>query len=393
MSRAYRALALFAFNAALVLLAANLVLAPFFRSERTLALGLTPKDRDPRGFAKAYPGRTEEEIASILDETWSRPLVYAPFVEFREAPFKGRWVNVDEAGFRASQEQGPWPPAKESVFVFGGSTTFGYGVPDGETIASFLQEELRASAPTVSVYNFGCGYYFSTQERLLFERLLSEGRAPTLAIFIDGLNEFYFGEDPMFADRLRRAAEPSRPAWVEGIRSLPVSRALIALGRKVAPPPKAPPVPGRQQQTLAFGGRNKTAASRMPAPGGCADPGRIDLAIGRYLGNKQLIEAAAASAKVRVLFDWQPIPVYRYDRSHHATATSFGKHECAGAGYPVMEERSKLGELGDDFLWSADIQEGLAEPLYVDTVHYGKGLAEPLARHIAAAVRDRDLLR
>ena len=36
------------------------------------------------------------------------------------------------------------------------------------------------------VYNFGCGRYYSTQERVLFEQLVSSGAVPDLAVFLDG---------------------------------------------------------------------------------------------------------------------------------------------------------------------------------------------------------------
>src|SRR6185503_15185425 len=103
---------------------------------------------------------------------------YEAFTQFCERPFHGRFVNVSENGFRVSAQQGPWPPDADNfnIFLFGGSTTFGYGLPDSQTVASYLQDDLAArSSPHVRVYNFGRGSYVSEQERVLFEELLLAG--------------------------------------------------------------------------------------------------------------------------------------------------------------------------------------------------------------------------
>lgn len=143
-----------------------------------------------------YPDLRPHEIQDILEETWkARPFSYEPFTQFKEREFKGRFVNVDQNGFRVSKNQGVWPPDPDSynVFLFGGSTTFGYGVPDDQTIASYLQDTLQTKMhKEVRVYNFGRGFYYWFQERVLFERLLRSGYSPDMAIFIDGYNGSIF---------------------------------------------------------------------------------------------------------------------------------------------------------------------------------------------------------
>jgi hypothetical protein len=67
------------------------------------------------------------------------------------------------------------------------------GLADAETVPSRLQECLALHFRTnVSVYNLGRVAYFSTQERVFLEQLLLAQRRPTLAIFIDGLNDNIF---------------------------------------------------------------------------------------------------------------------------------------------------------------------------------------------------------
>ena len=91
---------------------------------------------------KAYPHLSKKDVHLLLNETWLREFEYAPYQQFKEKPTTGKFVNVHPAGFRLSENQGPWPleSSNHNVFIFGGSTAFGYGLPDHLTSASFLQK-------------------------------------------------------------------------------------------------------------------------------------------------------------------------------------------------------------------------------------------------------------
>ena len=211
-ARVYRDVALIFFNTALLVLFVGGIVFLVSRMKRKEEPHNPQNPLEKYGLVKlraAYPGRSRKEIVSLLTETWGRPLTYAPYTQFVETRHRGEYVNVAEGGYRKVENQGPWPPAKQNVnvFIFGGSTTFGYGVADSETIPSALQRKLRASfGARVCVYNFGCAFYYSTQERILFSNLLASGVVPDVAVFIDGLNEFGHRKDvPEFTDQLTRA--------------------------------------------------------------------------------------------------------------------------------------------------------------------------------------------
>src|SRR5262249_26348462 len=121
----------------------------------------------------------ESEFAQV------RAMTFEPYSLFRVRPMRGSYVNVSEAGFRQNGAPLPWPPEAGCVFVFGGSTAFGYGVADGETIPARLGNQLG-----VAVYNFATPNYTSVQERIRFEQLLLDGHRPSVAIFIDGFSDF-----------------------------------------------------------------------------------------------------------------------------------------------------------------------------------------------------------
>src|SRR5262249_35827913 len=163
-----------------------------------------------RPVEQVYPGWSRKDILELLNEFYADySLEYEPFTEFRERPRRKEYVTVDAAGFRVVKNQGPWPldHSYTNIFVFGGSTTFGYGVTNEQTIPSYLQEAASSDRRVkgVRVYNFGRGFYFSSQETILFSLLLSANVVPDIAVFIDGLNDFvYLNREPEYSPRLRR---------------------------------------------------------------------------------------------------------------------------------------------------------------------------------------------
>jgi lysophospholipase L1-like esterase len=329
----------------------------------TLTYGGIPLDR-------IYPGRTRDDVRELLRETWTRRPAFEPFLVSKERKFRGRFVNVSPEGYRLGRDQAPWPPdpARLNVFVFGGSTAFGYGVADDETIASVLQAELGpAAAPrAVACYNFGRGGYYSTQERILFEQFLAAGLTPDLAVFVDGLNEFAFEAPWLTASLHNVLAAPVRSAAHTLVEQMPLTRLLA----------------------------ERKAARALPAAGsveGYNDRPRLAANVARYLGNRRLVATLARAQQVPVLFVWQPIPLYAYDLEAHPFGRfDFAHNNYARFGYPMMAEKRPADA---DFLWVADLQKDLHEPLYVDQVHYTAAMNRRVAEAIAGALQERGVLK
>ena len=146
---------------------------------------------------KAYPGMQYTDILDLLREQWLYAKgEYEPYTIFKPAPFVGKYYNIDVNGYRLIKNQCPWNNTDNNtynIYIFGGSTTLGADVDDNSTIPSYMQEYLRnGTGKNICVYNFGRSHYFSTQERILFEKLLVEKNRPNAVVFIDGLNDFYY---------------------------------------------------------------------------------------------------------------------------------------------------------------------------------------------------------
>lgn len=386
-ARAYRIAALIGFNTVLLFLLLNV---PFY-----LADFLYPDEDEParlgrrvlgtyglEHLTKGYPGMTAEEVAQLQYETWSRLVVYEPFTEFKEPAFQGRYVNVSPHGFRVVENQGPWPPERQNfnVFVFGGSTTFGYGVADGGTIPSHLQRQLRALRPArmVCVYNFGRCAYYSTQERILFQQLLEGGLRPDLAVFVDGMNDTGHTKDgSVFSSTLGAAVvqiEPARARREFAAQALPVMhyarRLLLRSGWLTPAPDRAA---AGDETTPLWPGSDDEQARRM---------------VERYLGNLGMAAAVGERFKVRTLFVWQPVPNFRAAPDSSRFPQEKEAIRRSPAVYERLDALRAAGQLPANFLWLADAQLGRGGDLYIDTFHYAPpfadALAEAMTRQIAA---------
>jgi hypothetical protein len=367
----FEAAAVIVLKGILLLVVANLILYIIILIRRQ-PIKVSPADwYGIDNMMKAYPGWREEDVKTMLSETWKErenKFEYEAFTGFKHRPFRGKFVNVDPAGFRLSKDQAPWPPSPQAfnVFVFGGSTTFGSGLPDDQTIASYLQDcaPPDPSSGRMAVYNFGRSGYFSSQERALFEQLLNAGFVPKVAIFIDGVNDFWLVDgQPSFTDRLKRFMDGKPEGTL--LDGIPMIQAAHALRKRMTP---------QQPQN-----------ADDPA-----DPAILQAVINRWLANKKMIELIAAGFGVRPIFVWQPVTIYKYDLRYHFLLHSdkdFDERVRCRYGYAVMDTMRQQGKLGPNVLWLADIQQDKHENLYVDQWHYTAPFSQEIAGRICGFLR------
>jgi len=102
----------------------------------------------------------------------------------------GAHATTNARGYRGPVVSVPKPERTIRVVLLGGSTTFGWGVNDGQTIDAHMREMLEAQrlGPDVEVVNLGFDGYDSYQ---LLERLRSDGLAlePDFIIVNSGVND------------------------------------------------------------------------------------------------------------------------------------------------------------------------------------------------------------
>lgn len=295
--------------------------------------------------------------------------VYSPWVEYRQPPQTGRFFTITADNYRGNGRRQDLSAPGAKVFVFGGSTTFGAAVADGETIPAYLEEVLVQAGKTAQVFNFGATSWFSTQERIELERLLTAGIRPDVVVFIDGLSDFQSCE------------VPDRSAWSDRLAQATLVAARLPLAAELA----------HRSNLLALS-RWVLGDEPAEAPGHgvlCSSDADVDKVIRRLDTNHRIIAAMADDLGFKAVFVQQPVPTFHYDNAKRPVPVNtemLGHHMNSAKGYPRMAEMRTAGRLLDqNTLWLAELEpaEGNA---YVDTVHYSprfnRILAETIGRHI-----------
>ena len=115
---------------------------------------------------------------------------FEPYFLWRREQFSGKYINIDSDGVRQTTNKGDPSENDLKIFMFGGSTMWGTGVPDQYTIPSFLQSTLGGG---YDVCNYGEAGYVSTQELNYLLHQLALNNIPDFVIFYDGVNDGYAG--------------------------------------------------------------------------------------------------------------------------------------------------------------------------------------------------------
>lgn len=355
---------------------------------------------------KVYPGYKKQEIDQLLQDTWGRgQLEFEEYTQFKERVFSSKYVNISQDGYRFSVPQGPWPPDPNSfnIFIFGGSTTFGYGVSDHDTIATYLQKDMRnlLQRKDIVVYNFGRGYYISSQESIFFARLLAHNYIPDMAIFIDGLNDFIIGSNdkPAGSDRLysllNEQSKYPDSSFITNMARIADNLNSIIHGTDINLPIVRLANYIKRVENKKFLSSN---SQKSTAENKYENKKLLENVVKVYLANKKITEGIAYSHKVAPLFVVQPIPFYKYNLKYsvayndvldHSMTVNDCDAKCyALYGYPIFANEIK-GKTFDNLLWLADMQENQKKPLYVDTVHYTADMSRQIASGISSYIFER----
>lgn len=347
--------------------------------------GISPAGVDEAQLRLIYGVTSSDElhqVTEMLDETWrKRSLSYTPLAEYREAEFTGRHVSIAPEGYRRGAHQEPFPPQTQQpvVMLFGGSNTFGYGVRDSDTIASNLQDILGKDwGWKTAVFNFGSAFDYSTIERIRFEKLLTQGITPRIAVFIDGPNEFV------------NISIPDKSAYSYTIDYRAKNFTYFFLTRKVLA------FLLENSQTVKYVQQLRRKADAATSTDAAPSPQDLEGAAKRLLINRRILRAMCQELGIMPVFVQQPVPAYHYDNAKRAyvfTEAQLGRHAASRVGYEILERWREQGlGTGQDTLYLQDFS--IPENQYIDSVHYSpkfnRAIAHEIARHIAvrlAAVR------
>jgi hypothetical protein len=330
-------------------------------------------------FTEKYHDYTVPQFRELIKEKRRSHLYeFQPYLGYKLRPVSLEYTHITPRGFRWMTDSGPWPPSANNlnVFVYGASTTFGVGVTDDQTIPAQLQEFLKDKGDKpVKVYNFGTPSYNSTTERVQFANMLSQGLRPDVAVFIDGnLDAMTYSDDPPLTDEMKELMEDRgyglRKAILPFFHELPMTK----LGNKL------------RENLAKKTGHGKSVRFTQE---------QLDHIIARYTANKRLIEVEAREFGVHPLFVWQPCSKYHFDQKYNPLPEPDYSPVFMVPTYERMGQMVKDGSpaLAKNFLWLADIQEGVTEPCYLDSSqHYRANLCKKIGIAIGQSLINQHLL-
>ncbi len=340
------------------------------------------RDEDTREQADAYANAPWAK--EVLQEYTQRSVRWQRYVYWIGAPFESRYTNVSTQGLRATWRS---PAASQAcprlvrIFMFGGSTMWGEGARDDDTIASWLQRMLVAKGSCARVTNFGQDGYVSTQEMILLAEEIQNGNVPDLAIFYDGYNDAHSALNNNAAgltydeDARRREFNMGNlvtpEAWGQlathwmilikvSVKDFVHSLGLSSLARRIV----AKWSPGTYIDVHGV---------LVKAPGyeiNSSQATALENATARdYLVNVGIVEGLAHQFGFRRLFYWQPwlgdkVFLSPYERQQMQGLMP-GQRDFVEAVRQRVAERNTNGEVR--FL--SDVFSNRPEPYFIDEVH------------------------
>jgi len=326
------------------------------------------EERDPRRLAAASKALVEKKVKNLVvafDNKYTYdqlmnifPLMqdhlrYKPWIQIGNADHSNPFSIVENGVRKTStgdscQRQSETAVEKKPkvIWFYGGSTTYGIGVPWWDAMPSKFVEEADRNGICVTAVNFGVPYHFSRQEAIYFVTRLMNEAAPDAVVFLDGLNEF--GEpgaalraEPFFTPTLdklvpvgpdptgRASVKAGAPSFWAGLLSnLHMLRWLGV--SKDAPSLEAP--------GETYSNANPPASKALSS-----DEQLARAIVDRYLVTRNFLTKVCESYGIRCFQFLQPIAAVDYhpQDSEVLTQETRARPEPAGryaAGYAAMRE-------------------------------------------------------
>ncbi len=126
------------------------------------------------------------------------PTEYRSFVGWRRLAFQGETITINEEGIRRTTQHPSVKDEAPHIALLGGSTMWGTGSDDPNTIPSLLAQALQGDYQTI---NLGETAYNAYQGTLFLQQQLIHGLRPKIVIAYDGVNDRYLPEEKRFLNR------------------------------------------------------------------------------------------------------------------------------------------------------------------------------------------------
>lgn len=354
------------------MVAMNLLVAPYrrlrgdsverARAKLVASSAVTPEE----ALRQAYPGKSPDEVREIVRTPGN---ARALFPENR-TPLRSKHVNVTAEGYRLSEDQRSFvsKSTRRNVFFFGGSTMFGYRLPDDETIPTHFQRiisERKDAGIEWATYNFGVLSSRSKYERIFLEHLILRGWIPDVVVFLDGLNDF--ASVAMDLPRFRQG-EPPHYQRFNGL-----------LDQYVVDPARF----WAEQLGVRQAARLNDYTIRY-------ETDDVHVAAREMISHWRFVRGICREFGIATVFAMQPVPVVDYPLDEHpflseadlAWGGRFYHYAPVREGYAFLQESAGLEAV--DYLDLSGLRISGSE--YVDSCHYTSAFNHAIATKLVEAV-------
>lgn len=305
---------------------------------------------------------------------------YVPFRIWGVVPWHSKYINTDET------ELGTWRRTANAIpsrcegkrltemWMFGGSTVYGTGVPDWATLPSYLSAVLnKGSAECVRVTNLGVEGYVTNQEVMLLIEKLKAGARPAHVIFYDGVNESLVGVvSPGIP-----TAHASLDAIQAGVENTLRNKLDVVFRSYTV----------RMARNLLQ--HSATAPTRAAAQSSLAE--RADATLANYEANLAIVRLLADAYHFKAHFFWQPSLFYgKKPLAPFESDLIRVRESSSGSGFvngmaAVCAAADRQAASSGSFAFLGGVFDAVDESIYLDTwMHLSPRGNEIVARAIAA---------
>ncbi len=350
---------------------------------------------------KIYPDKSDAEIKELI--MFKNPYMNHPVLEFQERVQSSDVYNVGYEGIRFDQKvnkNNANSVINGAVWVFGGSTTFGQGVEDDETITAYLNR-----MDTTNTYiNFGVHAYYQSNEIEKLLLLLKKGYRPSGIIFIDGLNDitrmietnFYPLETPALAKNGYSSDFniATKESGNTVFKQLPVIRLLRSMVGTQKGPDQAKMLPWNQYDDVYnpdnlynVNPRQHFQSTILRSPYSNIDTSALNYIVWKldvlYRFNYRFIEKITKAYNIPFTVYYQPIGILSTVNPFWIdSATIFKSPLFVNFNYMVPKIREKIKHWNfPSFIDISDVDDSCGN-CYVDLTHYSPELNRIIAETI-----------
>ena len=142
----------------------------------------------PEDFAKLPNYANDRDLAKLhFEEYGEKEVQYEAFIAWRHKQFKGKTININANGERFHDLGSSNQSDRKKAYFFGGSTMWGLGVFDNQTIPAWFH-----SISGIPSSNQGELGYTSRQSIARLTNLMAQEAPIEMVVFYDGVNDVVY---------------------------------------------------------------------------------------------------------------------------------------------------------------------------------------------------------